>query len=212
MRALAVLILCLQPLIGTAQLRFGNITEIGAGFLIKDPILNREYPANADDDFELTRQRKPAIETWSAFGLSWSQRVFLGLGGGYGYRFAEDTMSAAHAMRGYLQFRLCFVNRRLSPTFGGKGGYTFYQSGSGAGLMDNARVNWDGFFVTPELGMAIKVHERLALSLNLGYRFDRLWNRVPNVMADLSGNPEGFKNRDELLTHTFLLSLGLMIR
>lgn len=193
-------------------MRFGNITEVGAGFLIKDPILNREYPANADDDFELVRQRKPAIEAWSAFGLSWSQRVFLGLGGGYGYRLAEDTLSAAHAMRGYLQFRLCFVNRRLSPTLGGKGGYTFYQSVSGAGLMDDARVNWDGFFVTPELGVAIKVHERLALSVNLGYRFDHLWNRVPNVMVDLTGKPDGFKDRDELLTHTFLLSLGLMIR
>lgn len=212
MRTVTILILSLLPLVGAAQLRFGNITEVGAGWLIKDPVLNREYPANADDNFELTRQRKPSIEAWSAFGLSWSQRVFLGLGGSYGHRLAEDTMSAAHAMRGYLQFRLCFVNRRLSPTLGGKGGYTFYQSGSGAGLMDNARVNWDGFFVTPELGVAIKVHERLALSLNLGYRFDRLWNRVPNVMPDLTGNPQGFEDRDELLTHTFLLSLGLMIR
>lgn len=202
-----VLILMVVPTVALAQVRLGNITEIGGELFLVSPVENIQNPSGPDDNLEVERQRLPGITGSTALGVSIGQIFFLGLGGMYGYRYAEGSWPITHQAGAFGQFRLAFVKRRVSPTIGCKGGYAFMNRG-GAAIIETHVNNWDGFLLHPELGLAFKVIERLAITLNFGYVYNRYWNRVATEWA----NPVGYSDHKELIAHRFTMSLGFQLR
>ena len=202
-----VSVLFLLPSLVLAQVRLGNITEVGGEIFLVNPVENIQNPTGPEDDLEVPRPRLPGITGSTAFGVAVGQIFFVGFGGMYGYRFADGSWPITHQAGAFGQFRLAFVKRRVSPTIGFKGGYAFLGR-SGAGVLETHVNNWDGYLLHPELGLAFKVIERLAITLNFGYVYNHYWNRIATEWA----NPPGYTDHKELTAHRFTLGLGFQLR
>lgn len=89
----------------------------------------------------------------TSHGFQINSHIFIGLGTGY------KKFSSAYCIPLYTDFRVNFLDKKATPFFGLKMGYT---TGEVA-----------GFMMTPSLGCRFGFYENLGLTLSFGYDYQR---------------------------------------
>lgn len=98
-------------------------------------------------------------------GYQFNPHIYLGLAAG-----GEFSSQGTHSVPVYLDFRSYLMKTRATPMLGmGLGYQMLYSSGGNSFGSSNSIIN--GFLINPTVGVRVAVNEKVALGLNLGYRF-----------------------------------------
>jgi hypothetical protein len=87
---------------------------------------------------------------------------YLAIGGGYGVRYYLDQQVTFIPL--FADFRVNFVNTKVSPFFAFDLGYTFYATNGFGGV---------GMFFSPSAGLNIKTAGNSTLSIGVGYEIQK---------------------------------------
>ncbi|MCF8255926.1 MAG: hypothetical protein K9J06_00105 [Flavobacteriales bacterium] len=172
-----ILVLSISTVLGQGNVRFSNITELGAGFQVGNTtreltytdILGNEQSATSNPE----TYKIPAPRLMTSFGVMLFDLIFVGAGAGYQFQANEDPLPYQHNVMGFGQLRLHFAKGRFRPFTDLRLGYNYTLNQNTNDLLSTDYYKWDGIFAEPSLGMAFKVGEKALFNIGLAYQFLR---------------------------------------
>ncbi|MCB9186267.1 MAG: hypothetical protein H6601_05920 [Flavobacteriales bacterium] len=186
--------------------RFNNITEFAVGFQMGKTTRITSYNGG-ELETEVAGRKIPSPRISSSFGILLADVLFVGPGLGYTFQAEDSNNAQEHQVSVFGHARLNFARGRFRPFADFRGGYHFASFEELDNTLNPDWYKWDGFFLEPALGIAIKLGGHALVNTSLGYQFINAGNRIEQTIVDENSNALVNAAMNEKY-HRFLLSVG----